>query len=124
MNNIEWIENAKEVQTYLYKLEKASLSVGELFYENLNLEAVQVLETYLKGYFDIARAFEFIIESGEELNSDLKPSLTPYLEIMNGHMSKIQKFVAEERLVELADFLKYEIAEEISKIDKQLKEFL
>lgn len=119
----DWYELVKEVETYLYNLQKASTSVGDLFYDNISIETIEVLETYLRGYDDITKCLYMVTEESTPFDQNFKETFNNDVEQLFKYTEHIKTIVQQEHFVQLADLMKYEITEHINNVVAKLKEY-
>ncbi len=122
MNQTEWKELIEEVELHILKLEKASLSVGELFYDAMQPQTIEVFTQYLNGFYDIAHAIAVTVENSEFFAPDLKNNSEQYVAGLFNQFEQMKTLINQERFVSLADILKYEIPGHLEKILSALKE--
>jgi len=111
-----------DIIEYIAKLEKASLSVGELFYEHVTSETHQILDNYFRGCNDLAHVLVATLENSQEIAPQINVAVMPSVMELMEQFATIQLLLIEGRSVELADLLKYEIPPKLQHIAKLLEE--
>jgi hypothetical protein len=122
MNQAEWVEMASEVEQYITNLEQASRSVGELFYDGLQEETIDIFQQYLTGFVEISQAIIVTLESSVEFVPSMKDRAMPYVQDLMLQLEQFQLFLSQERWVSLADTLKFEIPQQLQTISSAMKE--
>ncbi|MGI2296582.1 hypothetical protein [Paenibacillus sp. GXUN7292] len=122
MNHTEWNELVQEVELHIIKLEQASLSVGELFYDSIEPKTLEVFSQYLKGFYDISHAIAVTVENGESFIPSLKEKTEQHVNELFNQFEQMKLLLNQERFVSLADIMKYEIPSHLQKILVVLKE--
>lgn len=122
MNQVEWEEMVIEVEQYIIKLENASLSVGELLYDGLQVETTEIFQRYLTGFLEISQAIIVTAESSVEFVPLFKDRVMPFINDLLSQTEQFQLLLSQERWVGLADLLKYEIPQKLQSISTAMKE--
>jgi len=122
MNQLEWNELMVEIEQYIFKLDKASKSVGELFYESIGPETIQIFTQYLTGFYDISQAIAAAVENSEHYAPNLKAKAEPHVLELFKQFEQMKLLLSQERLVSLGDIMKFEIPEILQRILNALKE--
>lgn len=122
VNRNEWDELVIETEQYIYKLKKASVSVGELFYDGYQIESTEIFHNYLNGYLEISQAIIVTVESSVEFIPSLTEKFMPFIQELVSYLEKLQLLFSNERLVELADTMKYELPKHLEELSIAFKE--
>lgn len=122
MNQMEWEEMIGEVQQYMIRLEQASQSMGELFYDGLQDETIEIFKQYLSGFVEISQAIIVAVESSAEFVPSIKERAMPCVEDLMQQLEQFQLLLSQERWVALADTLKFEIPQQLQNISSAMKE--
>lgn len=122
MDRTEWENMIKEIDQYIINLQAASVSVGELFYDPVSKETVEIFSNYLTGFYDIAQAISVTVENSEPFLPALKSNISSQINELFSYFEKMQGFLMKDRFTMLADLLKYEVPKQLQTILTTIKE--
>lgn len=122
ISNTLFNEIVDDIEQYIPKLITASHSIGDLFYEPLTNEGSQFFSDYITGLSNLIQTVMMTLKDAADHAPSMIEPVTYALQAIPEQVAELEKALAQQQFVHVADILKYELADHLDKLLQALKE--